>query len=1009
MKKKLTFVLVFLLTSCVFAFAQSSAVSGVVADDQGITLPGATVKVKGTTEGVVTDVNGKYKINVPANGTLVFSFVGFDVQEQPVNNRTEINVSLTSKNRQLNEVVVVGYGTQKKSDITSAISTVSVKDLGSRPVVSAEEALIGKAPGVQVTVPSGQPGSDLSIRIRGIGSPNGGEPLYVVDGVQANDIKTIDPNSIESISILKDASSTGIYGAAGSTNGVVMITTKKGTKGQPKVDATFYTGVQQISKKLPVLNNQQWLALETEIFGTAPTIPSYYNLSTTNNNWQDLIYHNAAQTSANVSLSGGSETGTYYFGLGYLNQNGIMLGSNFDRYSAKMNIEQNATKWLNLGADFNYNRSNQRQVPQNASSANGGAVISALVTPEYVPIVMPAGSPNPGVYGYSTFFSGDNPFSGIYNNTNNTIANNLLGDVHAEIKLPFGIKYRSQFNVTLENSNYEYFLDPYKSLYGITLNGQGRQSYNETFRWAWDNTLTYAKTFGLHSLNVVVGTSSLDEKIFLSSQSGTGFASSAVQTLNAASSQFGIYSSRYEWANNSYFGRAMYNYNDRYLLTATLRADGSSRVGINNRWGTFPAFSAGWRLSNEAFMKDVNWIQGVKIRGGWGETGNLPPYSILYPSYSPLNSGSPYAFNSSSSAAPGVSPGGQVQNANLKWESTRQTNLGFDASFLEGRIAISADYYYKKVTNMIFTQQLPETFGSRSQAVNLPGYDINKGFEFNVDATVVKGKDFGWDMNLNMSFNSNKITGIDTAVTYQTGGINIGGSKAPIYTGVIKNGYSLGTFWGYVAEGVDPKTGNMVYSNNQTNLGNALPKFTYGIAQNFRYKAFSLSLLFDGVYGNKVYDATRMETEALSGYANESTAVLGRWEQPGQVTGIPTAINNGSTNSAAANLLQSQISSTYVESGSFFRLRNTTLGYKFDTELLKKIGVAGLRLFVTGQNLFIITKYKGYSPDVNSFGNGTNNRPVNAGDGGAALMALGIDDGAYPAAKTYTIGVNVQF
>jgi TonB-linked SusC/RagA family outer membrane protein len=1008
MKKRFTLMVVMLLTGCAFAFAQTT-VTGVVKDDQGVTLPGVTVKIKGTTTAVATDVNGKYSINVPGNETLVFSFIGFNDQEQPVNNRSMINVTMASSNKQLNEVVVIGYGTQKKSDVTSAISTVNVKDITDRPVVNAQEELIGKAPGVQVSIPSGQPGSDLSIRIRGVGSPNGGEPLYVVDGVQVNDIRTIDPNTIESINILKDASSTGIYGAAGSTNGVVMITTKHGVKGKPMVEADFYTGMQQISKKLSVLNNQQWLALETEILGAPPTIPSYYNLNTTNNNWQDLIYHTAMQTFTNVSVSGGSDTGTYYFGVGYLNQNGIMVGSNFDRYSAKLSVDQNPTKWLDFGGDFNYNRSNQRQVPQNASSANGGAVISALVTPEYIPINMPQNSPNPGVYGYSTFFSGDNPLSDIYGNNNNTIANNLLGNIHAEIKLPFNIKYRSQFNVSMENSNYEYFLDPYKSLYGITLNGQGRQSYNETFRWAWDNTLTYDKKFGLHSLNVVVGTSALDEKIFLSSQSGVGFASSGVQTLNGASSQFTIGTSRYEWATNSYFGRVMYNYNEKYLLTATLRADGSSRVGINNKWGTFPAVSAGWRVSNEDFMSDVNWIQDLKIRAGWGETGNLPPYAILYPSYSPLNGGSSYAFNSSSTASPGVSPGSQVQNPDLKWESAQQTNIGFDASFLNHRINLSADYYYKRVKNMIFVVQLPQSFGNRQEAENLAGYDINKGFEFSIDATPVKSKDFTWDMNVNMSFNNNKITGIDTATSFQTGFISIGGSKSPLPTGIIKNGLPLGAFWGYVAKGVDPQTGNMVYSPNETYLGSALPKFTYGIAQNFRYKAFSLQLLFDGSYGNKIYDATRMETEALSGYANESTTVLSRWEKPGDVTNIPTAINNGTTNAAAAALLQDQIASNYVESGSFFRLRNATLGYTFDPNLLKIVGITRLRVFVTGQNLFIITKYKGYSPDVNSFGNGTNNAPTNAGDGAVQSMALGIDDGAYPAARIYTIGLNVQF
>jgi TonB-dependent starch-binding outer membrane protein SusC len=1008
MKKRLTLFVVILLTSFTFAQAQTSAVNGIVKDDQGLSLPGATVKLKGASTGTETDVNGKYSINVPGNGILVFSFIGFDTQEQAVNNRTVINVSLFAANRQLNQVVVVGYGTQKKSDLTSAISTVSVKDMATRPIISPEEALIGKAAGVQVSIPSGEPGHDLSVRIRGIGSVNGAEPLYVVDGVLANDIKTLDPNSIESISILKDASATGIYGAAGSTNGVVMITTKQGTKGKPRVDANFSTGMQQISKKIAVLNNQQWLALQTEIDGgTPPVIPSFYNLSTTNNNWQDLIYHNAMQTNANVGISGGSETGTYYFGMGYLNQDGIVVGSNFHRYSAKFSVNQMANKWLTVGANINYNRSNQRTVPQNAAVSRGGSILSVLQTPQYVPTIMPAGSPTPGVYGYSTFYSGDNPLSDIYNNNNNTIANNLLGDAHAEIKLPFGIKYRSQFNLTIENSNYQYFLDPYKSLGGLGTGGSASQSYNETTRWSWDNTLTYDKTFGLSKLNVVVGTSALDEKIFFSSQSGLGFGSSAIQTLNGASSVGSPYTAGYEWSTNSYFGRATYAYNDRYLLTATLRSDGTSRVGINQQYGTFPAFSVGWKVSNEDFMKEVNWVQDLKIRGSWGKTGNLPPYSMLYPSFSLLGSGN-YPFNSSSTATPGYSPSGQIGNPDLKWESAASTDIGFDASFLDRRINVSADFYNKKVTDLIFIKYLPGTTGGKSIASNLPANDINKGFEFSIDAAIVRQQDFTWDMNLNMSFNTNKIQGLDSALVYSTAGFG-GGATSASGTQIIKNGYGLGTFWGYVAQGVDPATGNEKFSANPTNLGSALPKFSYGIAENFRYKAFTLSLLFDGVYGNKVYNATRQETESLNGPANETTGVLSRWEKPGDITSVPTAINNGTTNSASINFLNNNATSYYLESGSFIRLRNASLGYNFNPALLKHIGIEKLRLFVTGQNLVMITKYKGYTPDVNTFGNGTNNKPVNAGDGGPSLLSLGVDHGTYPAARVYTVGVNVEF
>ncbi len=993
---------------------QSTRITGKVTGLNGEALSGVTIAVKGTSIGTLTDNNGVYTLTVPDDAILVVSYIGDETKEVKVNGQSVVDIQLSPSTRQLDQVVVVGYGAQKQKDITSAISIVSTKDISSRPIVSPVEAITGKVPGVQVTVPSGMPGSDLSVKIRGIGSPNGGEPLYVVDGVLANDIRSIDPNTIATISILKDASAAGIYGAAGSTNGIVMITTKQGTKGKPRVDLNLYTGVQQITKKIPVLNNQQWLDLESEIFDTTQagflaTIPSYYNLQTTNNNWQDIVYHNAMQTGVNAGISGGSEKGTYYMDFGYLNQDGIMVGSNFKRYSIKLSIDQAATSWLRMGANISFNRTNQRTVPVNTSTQFGGAVISALVTPEYIPIYMPVGSPHPGVYGYSTFFSGDNPLSDIYNNSNNTVGNNFLGNAYAEISLPHNLKLRTQLNSVIENSKYDYFLDPYQSLYGLSINGQGNDSYSETNRWAWDNTLTYSKVFGLHSINVVVGTSALEESIALSSSSGQGFATSAVQTLNASSSHYSVSTSNFAWSTNSYFGRINYSYNDKYLFTGTFRADGTSRVGINNQWGTFPALSAGWRVSNEDFMKNVNWVSDLKIRAGWGETGNLPPYTVLYPSYTLLSPGAPYAYSSSPTADPGVTTTSQIGNPNLKWESGEQTNIGFDATFLNQRLTFSADYYYKKVKNMIFSQQGSLVFGGPITQINVPGYDINKGLEFNIDAAVVKQKDFTWDINFNISFNSNLITNMDTTVTssYQTGAITVGGSHAPIYTQIIKNGYSLGTFWGYKALGVDPTSGNENFGTDLENLGSALPKYIFGITNTFRYKDFSLSVLIDGVQGNKVYDETRMEIENLTGYANESARVLNRWQAQGNITDVPRALANGTTNAANAALLQSQVSSLYVENGSFVRMRNATLSYQLSDKVLKQIGISGLRIYVTGQNLFIITKYKGYYPELDSFGQGTNNQAVNAGQS-PTLYSIGVDAGAYPAARTITIGANVQ-
>jgi len=987
---------------------QMIKVTGRVLDSTGSPLPGVAIVVKGKTTGTITDVDGNYSLtNVPSDATLAYSFVGMKSVDIAVSGKSVINVTLEDETVGIEEVVAIGYGTQKKKDVTSAITTVDVNSINTKPIVSAAEAITGKSSGVQVSSPSGAPGADLSIRVRGIGSPNGGEPLYVVDGVIANDIKAIDPNSIESINILKDASAAGIYGAAGSTNGVVIITTKHGTKGTPKTDVTFYTGVQQIVKKLPMLSNSQWLELQKEITGSDLVVPSYYNLTSTNNEWQDLTYQNANQTGINVGTSGGSEKSTYYLGLGYLDQEGIINGSNFKRYSAKLSVEQNVTDWLKFGGNMSYNRTNQRTVADNASANFGGVVTSALVTPKYIPLYMPTGSPIPGVYGTSNFYSGENPISNIYNNTNKTIGNNLLGNVYTEVRLPFGIKYKSQFNIILNNSKYDYFLDPYNNLNGLTNKGSGSSNYSEVFRWAWDNTLSYTKSFGKNSVDVVVGTSALNEKIATSYMSGTGFATNAVQTLNGASSSFVIGTGKYGWSTNSYFGRVSYSYNDRYLLTGTIRRDGSSRVGNLVVWGNFPAASVGWKISNEGFMQNVTWMQDLKIRAGWGKTGNLPPYTMLYPTYSLLNAGAPYAFNSGA-ASPGINPSGQFGNPGLKWESAQQTNIGLDVSFLQHNLTLSFDYYYKKVKDMIFTQQLPLTTGGAFTALNLPGYDINKGFEFTIEANLIKKQDFDWKTNLNVSFNTNLITGIDPTISFQTGPVAVGGSRAPLYTQIIKDGYSLGTFWGYESKGVDPATGNLVYGEELVDLGSALPKYTLGFSNDFRYKAISLSFLIDAVQGNKVYNATRMETEALSGYANESTAVLNRWKKPGDITDIPRALGNGTTNTTAAAMLQNRVTSHYIEDGSFVRLRNITLSYQLNKSLIGKMGLSGAKIYFTAQNLITLTNYSGYYPEVNGFGQGTNNSATNAGTS-ASLMSLGIDKGTYPAAKTFTAGINIQF
>jgi TonB-linked SusC/RagA family outer membrane protein len=983
---------------------QSIRVTGTVTGDNNEPLSGVSVQVKGATAGTTTNNVGQFTLTVPDTATLVFSYVGYGTVELPVNSQNVVNAQLKSSNRTLDQVIVVGYGTQRRGDITSAISSINVNDVSSRPVVSTSEVLAGKAPGVQVFQPSGAPGNDFSVRIRGLGSPNGVEPVYVIDGVIAFDTHSLDPNDIESISVLKDAAAAGIYGAAGSTNGVVLITTKHGSKGKTLTEVSAYTGIQQITKKLSVLDGPQYVALMNDEYTNAGSTPPVLTNYTANSNWQDLIYHTAWQTSGNANFSGGSDKGTWFLGLGYLDQDGIVYTSNFKRYAINFKLDQNMNNWLSVGTNVTYNREYTTTISDGTSAQHGGTVLAALTVPPIVPIKNAQGI-------YQANFDGtNNPVGNIYDNINNMATNNLLGNVHLEIKLPAGLKFRSQAGVVLEESNYNYFLNPFNNAYGISIQGSGSNTSQETFRYVIDNQLTWDKTFGDHKLNATVVNELVNEKFYQNLQSGRGFATAAVPTLNAASNNQAVYSYQTDWADLSYIARLTYSYQEKYLATASIREDGSSRIGINNQYSTFPAFSVGWRMSKEDFMQNASFIEDLKIRAGWGETGNLPSSasgfyitnSAVYPSYTALNPGAAYVFGGN--AATGVQLGGPVGNPDLKWEAGQQLNLGFDLSVLKGRVTLTADFYDKKAKNLIFPETLPATSGNNDNTIliNLPGYDENKGAEFSLTGVIFKTKAFNWSSTVNMSFNKNRINGLDTGSIYYYGGIEYGGTGTNQYVSVVKNGLPLGAFWGYKALGVDPATGNETFqdlnhdgvidpTHDRTYLGSGLPTLVYSWINNFSYKGFGLDLLFDGVHGNKVFDATSIETEGMSTANNASTAVLRRWTAPGDKTDIPIAIfgDPGATNSVP----NSSISSRFVENGAFFRLKAATLSYRIATGGLQHVGISDIRIYVTGQNLFTATQYKGYNPEVNQQG--------------TSSSALGIDYGVYPQSRIYTVGFNI--
>ena len=1016
MKKNFTLFILCLLCGISVAMAQNITIKGKVKDQQGLPLPGVSVQVKGSGQGVTSNVNGEYAVSAPGNATLVFSFIGSTTIEDIVNNRTTININMTDQNQELNEVVVVGYGSQKKKDITSAISTISVKDVSARPIVNTSEVLAGKAPGVQVFNASGAPGGgNFSVRIRGASSPNGSEPIYVVDGVVVRSTESLDPNNIESISVLKDASAAGIYGSLGATNGVVLITTKKGTNGQTKVEVNVYAGKQQIVKKLDMLNASQYKDLMTDEYTNAgQTVPAYPANFTANNNWQDLVYRSASQSGINIGVSGGTDKGTFYLGLGRLQQDGIVYGTNFKRYAINLNLEQKLQKWMTVGTNIAYNRTDGRTINDNSSANRGGVILAALTTPPIVPVYN-----STGMY-QSNSDNSSNPLDDIYSNDNHYVKNNLLGNVHTEITLPFNIKFRSQLGISLNNYNNDTFTNPLTNQGASQVNGIGSSTNNEIFRYTWDNTLTYSTVINnKHSLTAVVGTSAIEEKYTNSYLYGTGFPA-GVTTLNAASANKQISTYKTDWTSNSYFGRINYGFDDKYLLTASLRADGSSRAGINNQWGYFPAVSGAWRISNEDFLKDNTVIKDLKLRAGYGEVGNLP--QTLYNSYSALN---PAAYLFGGNSASGYNPTNPFGNPNLKWETTKGLNIGFDLSVIDSRLSFSADYYNKKTTNFIFPVTFSTAISGNANTgnFNLPGNVSNRGFEFSLTGMILTKTDFTWTANLNASFNKNSVNDIPQTLdskgnnvdqTFPFGGVAFGGNGNATNLAIVKNGLPLGSFYGYQFAGVDPANGNALYktasggttatpaSTDQTYLGTGLPKAVYGFTNSFAYKNLSLDVLIDAVTGNKVYNATRVETEGMYLSGNASTAVLGRWRKPGDITDIPAAVYGGTNSAGVSNLLPS---SRFIENGAFVRLKSITLSYRIKNSLFDKHGIQ-LSIYATAQNLLTITKYKGYYPEVNKFSSSSQS---NGTLGAPSSTAVGVDYGTYPQTKTYTAGLNVTF
>jgi TonB-linked SusC/RagA family outer membrane protein len=956
----------------------SAQTTGKVTDASGAGLPGVSVFVKGTATGATTDLQGNFSVSV-RSGALIFTYLGFDTKEVTITEGQPLLVVLNETPTTLEGVVVIGYGTQKKKDLTSAVVVVDESAIKNRPMVSAAEALQGKAAGVQVVQPSGKPGGDISVRVRGATSVlAGNEPLYVVDGVPTTDIRGLNPSDIESLSVLKDAASAAIYGAR-AANGVVLITTKRGKENTPVVRFNAYSGVSRLRKPVEVLSTKAYRNLIEEIIPGSldPAATSYTN-------WSDEVFGTGLNQSYQLGFSGGTEKARHLVSLSYLNNTGIVRPARFDRYSVRINLDNQLKSWLKAGVNLNFLSSKTKDTPDNASSGRGGVIMSALNTPPFLKIYKNDGS---GQYDPNPFQpSWENPVAYMEGPDQEQKDNRLLGNFNLEATILEGLSAKTNFGIDLSNRQSDYYLDPFKTNYGRDQNGIGRASRSNSRSWLWENTLNYQHSFGKHNVGLLGGSSIQRFSWSDAYIQGNDFpADVKVTTLNAANSVVAS-TNKEAWALASFFGRFTYDFESKYLFTATLRRDGSSKLA--QHWGTMPSFSAGWRISAEPFMENLDFIYDLKLRAGWGKNGNQEGI----PNYARYGLVNYYRRTLTSPLSGPASVQTTYGNPDLRWETTAQSNVGLDLALFKGRATLIVDAYIKKTNDVLLNVQLSNSLPITSIQTNA-GKIENKGLDISLSTVNTVGK-LRWNTDFNISFNRNKVIDLQYTDVYYFGRIYSNNQEVAI----LKEGLPLGSFFGYVSEGVNAETGDLNYkdvNNNgifdpgdRTIIGNAQPKFIFGLTNSLSWKRFDLNFFFQGSYGNDVYNATRIDLEGMFDSKNQSVAVLRRWTPQNRNTDIPRAIGGGKVDNV-------RNSTRFIEDGSYVRLKAITLSYLFNPTRLKRAGIEKLSVYATAQNLLTFTKYTGFDPEVNAFGN--------------SATELGIDYGTYPQARTLTVGANVEF
>lgn len=1026
MKNKLAihFRMVLLLLTWLAALpvlAQTRTVTGRVVASDGGALPGATVLERGTSNGVTTSTDGGFSITVQPSSVLAISSIGYVTQTIPVGSQMAFSVTLVASTTNLNEAVVVGYGTQAKADVTGSIATVGSKEITDVPVLTFEQAIQGKAAGVFIESGGGKLGQATKVRIRGTTSISGdNQPLYVVDGIPivsesqsgsdapTNPLTDLNPNDIENISILKDASASAIYGSRAS-NGVILITTKRGKSGATHFDLTYQTGLSKPTHLRSFLNSTDYVTLLREAsvnenaFDPSFDYAAYterrlkvfsagtndYQTGAINTDWQKEILQRAPTSLYTLAASGGDEKTRFYISGNYTNQKGIIINNQFERMNARVNVDHKANAKLTLGLNLNLSRSVNHRVDNDNSF---GTPFQAVANPPITPAIDPrtgltsgALDPTTGIAN-SSFPLYYNPVLSIENARNVTTVYRTLGNVYAAYELVKGLSFRSEVGTDLlfQNEDYKAGLLTARNT-GFTSNGSGSSGNIQNTRFTTNNYFTFRPTLGTQNvLEVVAGTSYEERRIDANSVLGQQFPSDAYRLVGGAAVISGGSATSTRSALLSYFARANYAFMDKYLVTLSGRVDGSSR--FSSRYGFFPAASVGWVITQEDFLKQQKVLSFLKPRISFGQTGNQSfsdfGYLALY------NAG---AYGGLATQSPT-----SIANPNLKWETTTQADAGIDFGFFDGRIAGEVDIYQKSTKGLALNTNLPGTTGFTNYFQNV-GDMKNKGLEFSLTTRNAVGK-FGWTTSFNAATNINRVTNLGGQVI--TGG----------YINRAVEGQPIGVFYAPEYAGVDSRNGNALYYLNTTNtdgstnhdttsnynaaqrvaLGNPNPRWTGGVTNTLSYEGVELNFTFQGVFGNKIYNGAGayMSANASNGFDNQTSDQLNRWQKPGDITDVPQARlfgGNGIGNS-----------SRYLSNGDYVRLKTATLSYVFNKQLIAAAHLTNARIFLTGVNLLTFTKYKGADPEVNA-------------DYLAGNIGQGNDFYSTPQLRTYTLGVSLGF